>query len=232
MKTTYCRVLNIAKVVSSGHEIARRFTFAFPDRADFDSYPFSRHVCWPDAGAWTDLDEIEEITDNLQQSLVEDQAPRRGVAIRIKAHGVITRVVQASDWIQAVSLLRRQVPMPGVRYSIGLRWQGYAPVRVICRTGSAALQEASIILQTMKPAGAPSGPGLPAMVKSLVRSVGDWGKDGFRLTDEVEADRRMAICKSCEHFKLTACSMRCSLCGCFLSAKLRLKSESCPIGMW
>lgn len=45
-----------------------------------------------------------------------------------------------------------------------------------------------------------------------------------------EIDRRMAICKTCEHFVDNP--MKCRKCGCFLNLKTRLETEHCPIGKW
>jgi predicted Zn-ribbon and HTH transcriptional regulator len=44
------------------------------------------------------------------------------------------------------------------------------------------------------------------------------------------AKERLAICKACpELIKLTT---QCKKCGCFMSAKTKLKMASCPIGKW
>ena len=48
---------------------------------------------------------------------------------------------------------------------------------------------------------------------------------GKIFVTEEEKDRRMEICKGCEHFReLTA---QCKLCGCFLEAKTRLVGFNC-----
>lgn len=49
----------------------------------------------------------------------------------------------------------------------------------------------------------------------------------------VEADvqqTRLKLCQACDDFNKT--TMQCRRCGCFMSAKTRLKSGSCPIGKW
>ena len=53
------------------------------------------------------------------------------------------------------------------------------------------------------------------------------GKD--RATKE-EAERRWAICSSCEHFEMGICVG--GGCGCHLSAKVRLDSYRCKLGKW
>lgn len=45
-----------------------------------------------------------------------------------------------------------------------------------------------------------------------------------------EIDRRLAICKTCEHFVDNP--MKCRKCGCFLNLKTRLETEHCPIAKW
>jgi len=45
---------------------------------------------------------------------------------------------------------------------------------------------------------------------------------------DVESERRLSICRGCEHFNGT----RCLKCGCFSALKVRLATEHCPIGKW
>ena len=47
-------------------------------------------------------------------------------------------------------------------------------------------------------------------------------------TAEPFAQRRIAICRSCQHYTMYICSQ----CGCFMPAKTRLAGSSCPIGLW
>ncbi|MCC7409966.1 MAG: hypothetical protein IT442_18005 [Phycisphaeraceae bacterium] len=47
---------------------------------------------------------------------------------------------------------------------------------------------------------------------------------GLDKADDATARRRWEICTTCEHFDLGLCR----LCGCHLSAKVRLASQSCP----
>lgn len=44
---------------------------------------------------------------------------------------------------------------------------------------------------------------------------------------EPEYERRLAICRSCEHFD--AAQARCRLCGCYARVKLSLLAERCPL---
>jgi hypothetical protein len=42
------------------------------------------------------------------------------------------------------------------------------------------------------------------------------------------AESRLTICRKCDHFS----NYRCAKCGCFMAVKTRIKSLSCPIGLW
>ena len=44
------------------------------------------------------------------------------------------------------------------------------------------------------------------------------------------SDKRMAICKECEHFNATL--RKCGKCGCFMDAKTLFMDSECPIGKW
>lgn len=50
-----------------------------------------------------------------------------------------------------------------------------------------------------------------------------------RAPQEVQA-ARLAACRKCESYD--ALSVRCRQCGCFLSAKVTLVAEKCPLGLW
>lgn len=48
--------------------------------------------------------------------------------------------------------------------------------------------------------------------------------------EQSEADRRLALCHVCENYiKLTG---QCSLCYCFMGAKVRFRIAKCPAGKW
>jgi hypothetical protein len=54
--------------------------------------------------------------------------------------------------------------------------------------------------------------------------------DKENYTEKNIAEERLSICKSCpELIKLTT---QCKKCGCFMSAKTKLKMAACPIGKW
>jgi hypothetical protein len=50
------------------------------------------------------------------------------------------------------------------------------------------------------------------------------------LVDAVEAESRLSLCLACPH--LIALTKQCKKCGCFMEAKTKLKSASCPIEKW
>jgi hypothetical protein len=58
----------------------------------------------------------------------------------------------------------------------------------------------------------------------------DWARLGWPTVDREEHDRRMKVCKSCEHI----CDMRirCKICYCLIMLKTKLKNQTCPDGRW
>lgn len=43
-------------------------------------------------------------------------------------------------------------------------------------------------------------------------------------------EKRLTVCKSCDHFKPR--TQQCSKCGCFMSLKTTLRRAKCPMGYW
>jgi len=64
----------------------------------------------------------------------------------------------------------------------------------------------------------------------LVRGAGGLLKAelGIGGADDDTIIDRKNICESCEHYDFGVCNE----CGCFCSAKVKLKSEKCPVGRW
>ena len=60
--------------------------------------------------------------------------------------------------------------------------------------------------------------------KKKKEECGGCGKNGVHET----INDRKNICESCEHYDFGVCNE----CGCFCSAKVKLKSEKCPVGRW
>lgn len=44
------------------------------------------------------------------------------------------------------------------------------------------------------------------------------------------SDKRLVICKQCEHFDSTF--RKCLKCGCFMDAKTLFMDSECPVGKW
>lgn len=53
--------------------------------------------------------------------------------------------------------------------------------------------------------------------------------DSLRERNEM-SEKRLAICKECEH--LNQKLVQCKKCGCFMLAKAKFASSYCPIGKW
>ena len=51
---------------------------------------------------------------------------------------------------------------------------------------------------------------------------------GIDATDEATIIERKKLCMACEHYDFGVCGQ----CGCFCAAKVKLKSEKCPKGLW
>lgn len=49
------------------------------------------------------------------------------------------------------------------------------------------------------------------------------------FVSDTEKNRRMEICRNCEHFNSTF--VQCKLCGCFLEAKTRLQGFHCALDL-
>jgi tetratricopeptide (TPR) repeat protein len=72
------------------------------------------------------------------------------------------------------------------------------------------------------------GPGLLRMAVSAAKSMAKFVGSGFETTPAQTLEHRLQTCAACEHHT----GVRCRLCGCFTSAKVRLAHEECPIGKW
>ena len=52
------------------------------------------------------------------------------------------------------------------------------------------------------------------------------------INDTLSAAERLAICGSCERKKTTLGIDSCSVCGCLIELKARIKSSECPLEKW
>ena len=72
------------------------------------------------------------------------------------------------------------------------------------------------------------------MVANLGGSIANFAKSGFKKTDPETLVLRESICRQCDFWNAQSVNKtgRCRVCGCSTWAKLRMASESCPIGKW
>jgi hypothetical protein len=67
-------------------------------------------------------------------------------------------------------------------------------------------------------------------LKQRLTEVADQVSSAIEVVTSIEAEQRLDICKGCP--ELTHLTHQCKLCGCFMLAKTKLKSASCPINKW
>lgn len=77
-------------------------------------------------------------------------------------------------------------------------------------------------------------PPLVKMAANLSTSALSWLKGGCALASSALANERLEICKPCNQYDAAGFggAGRCLNCGCMIPAKLRLATESCPLGKW
>lgn len=81
-------------------------------------------------------------------------------------------------------------------------------------------------------------PSLLHMGKNLLSSAMNFVKDGFKITDEEEHNRRLEICKGNPEKGIPTCPSydksqnRCIECGCFVNWATAISSKHCPLGKW
>lgn len=80
------------------------------------------------------------------------------------------------------------------------------------------------------PKESPQLPSTMQMAKNFIKSASDHVKNGMKSANEDVINKRLEICDNCD-FKIRE-SNRCGKCGCFLGAKTKWESSSCPIGKW
>jgi hypothetical protein len=77
-------------------------------------------------------------------------------------------------------------------------------------------------------------PSIVQKAASLFNSLRKWIVSGLLKTSKRQLAFRMATCKGCEFWDRAAWggTGKCTKCGCSTWAKLRMKTERCPIGKW
>jgi hypothetical protein len=71
---------------------------------------------------------------------------------------------------------------------------------------------------------------LKGLSETVTDSIGEISKGKSAFCSKEIVSKRMMTCKSCPEF--IASTSQCKRCGCFMSAKTRLKHATCPIGKW
>lgn len=71
---------------------------------------------------------------------------------------------------------------------------------------------------------------LKTLSDTVTDSFGELAKGKSVFVNSSIQNDRMSICNNCEYFNSK--TTQCRQCGCFMSAKARLKTSSCPAGKW
>lgn len=71
---------------------------------------------------------------------------------------------------------------------------------------------------------------LQGLSENITDSIGEIakGKSAFCSTESTK--ERLSICRTCPEY--ISSTSQCRRCGCFMSAKTKLKHASCPLGKW
>lgn len=51
-------------------------------------------------------------------------------------------------------------------------------------------------------------------------------------TNDELSKKRLNICRKCDKLEIKYNKEKCSVCGCYLKHKTRIKSETCPLNKW
>ena len=76
----------------------------------------------------------------------------------------------------------------------------------------------------------PASPTKVAMAKSLAHAALSLARQGVEMVSDEEEIRRTELCNGCE-FAMQD-KTRCSMCGCFIKWKIRMKAWHCPVKKW
>lgn len=71
-------------------------------------------------------------------------------------------------------------------------------------------------------------PGWMQRAVSATKALGSWAIQGAPVSNEDERERRLSICRACEHYK----DGWCQKCGCYCAFKGWLETGKCPEGKW
>jgi tetratricopeptide (TPR) repeat protein len=81
---------------------------------------------------------------------------------------------------------------------------------------------------TAAPGQAVQGPGLLRMAITATDAMRKFIASGLKTSPADVVRQRLDTCRTCEHHT----GIRCRVCGCFTSAKVKLVHEACPLGKW
>jgi len=72
------------------------------------------------------------------------------------------------------------------------------------------------------------GPGMLRMAISATEAMRKFIASGLKTSPAEVSRQRLETCRTCEHHT----GVRCRVCGCFTSAKVKILTEACPLGKW
>lgn len=99
-----------------------------------------------------------------------------------------------------------------------------------CMTRRAKLRRQRIGFKKREPG---EMPGFSAMAKNLIESAKTLATKGIKTASKEERERRLAICRDCEHIESANTQFeRCRQCGCVLAFKSALAALGCPLKKW
>lgn len=73
-------------------------------------------------------------------------------------------------------------------------------------------------------------PGMPRRILNFGKAVVRHVAAGLPHREPAEIERITAICRGCEHFRIT--ENACAKCGCGIANKIPWARERCPVGKW
>ena len=77
-------------------------------------------------------------------------------------------------------------------------------------------------------------PSLKEQAKNLAKMAKVLADDTIKgkrlLTSKKEQEERLSICKACNYYDDQ--QVRCTQCGCFLEAKVKVAGQYCPVHKW
>lgn len=78
----------------------------------------------------------------------------------------------------------------------------------------------------------PTTPNLATQVGKAANAVQKWTCAGLPTRTKPQREALLAVCNTCDRHSNDGIFSRCGECGCFLSVKVRMATETCPLGKW